>query len=267
MALITSSRNPAVKYVRSLERARLRQADGVYLVEGVRLVHEALTSGQRATLALYDPALLSRSTVGSSLLERLPRWADRAHEVDGRLLRAAGQTETPSGVVAVLRSPEREPLETHARDQFGVILDRVADPGNAGTILRTADAAGAGYVVTLPGSVDLFSPKVVRAGMGAHFRLPLYSGVSWNEVSTALREASLVALDAHAATSIYEFQWPQRTGLIVGSEAHGLSRQAEPHLHHRVRIPMKPGVESLNAAVAASIVIYSALGASLLSDA
>jgi TrmH family RNA methyltransferase len=237
----------------------VRQIEGVYLVEGVRLVNEALATGQTATLAIYDPDTLSRSEPGAALLAQLPHWAERSYQVDARVLRAAAQTETPSGVVAAIRRPQADPLETHRDDQLGLILDRLSDPGNAGTILRTADAAGAGFVATLPGSVDLFAPKVVRAGMGAHFRVPLYSSIPWSELDAARGEASCVAIEARTGESLYTFRWPERVSLLVGSEAHGISPESRERVDARVHIPMKSGVESLNAAVAASIVIYSAL--------
>jgi TrmH family RNA methyltransferase len=260
---LTSTRNPVVKYVRSLERAQARRTEGVYLAEGVRLVGDALAHRQEAVLALYDPELLARTTAGSQLLAELHRWAERTYEVDERVLAAATQTDTPAGVLVVLRRQPPAPLSAHARDRFGVILDRLSDPGNAGTILRTADAAGVDFVVTLPDSVDLFAPKVVRAGMGAHFRLPVYPGIPWSELDAQLRDISLIALDARGDRSLYDFTWPQMTGLVVGSEAHGLSPDSEARVAHCVRIPMKGGVESLNAAVAASIVLYAALGPSI----
>ena len=232
----------------------------MYLVEGVHLVREAVDSGQRATIALFDPALLSRSTAGSLLLDQLPAWAERSYEVDERVLSAAAQTETPAGVLAVLSRPATGPLARHERDRFGLILDRLADPGNVGTILRTADAVGVDYVVALAGTVDVLAPKVVRAGMGAHFRLPLYRADSFEQVASALPQTTWVAMEASGSESLYGFSWPERTGLVVGSEAHGVGPKVAELVAHRVRIPMRSGVESLNAAVAASIVLYWALG-------
>jgi TrmH family RNA methyltransferase len=263
---ITSRHNPVVKYVRSLERASVRREEGVFLVEGVRLVQEAWQTGQFATIALYDPDLLRRSAAGTSLLGQLPRWAESAHEVDAHVLTAAAQTEHPSGVLAVLRMREEPPLATHDADHFGVILDAVSDPGNTGTIVRTAAAAGVNYLLALGGSADLYSPKVVRAGMGAHFRLPLYQHISWDDIASSLPDVTLVATDARADQSIYGFEWPQRSALVIGAEAYGLSRAALAQSPARVRIPMTRGVESLNAAVAASIVIYSALGPEISSE-
>jgi RNA methyltransferase, TrmH family len=260
---ISSTQNSVVKYVRSLERTQARQEAGAYLVEGVRLVQEALRTRQKVTVALFEPAALSRSEQGSLLLNALPHWAAKAYEVDERVLKSAAQTETPAGVVVVLELPSVENLNRHENDHLGVILDRLADPGNVGTIIRTASAAGAGYVVSLPGTVDLFAPKVVRAGMGAHFRLPLYSLLSWREVSTALANTSFVGMDVDGKERLYDFAWPKRAALIVGSEAGGISEEVSKELTALISIPMKPGTESLNAATATAVVLYSALGDSL----
>ena len=258
--LITSPRNPIVKYVRSLERSRVRQEEGVYLVEGIRLVREALDSRQHATLALYDPDALGRTPAGAALAPQLGRWAERCHEVDQHVLSVAAQTETPAGVLAVLRRPESDRLAGHAGDRLGLILDCLADPGNVGAILRTAAAAGVDYAVSLPGTVDLFAPKVVRAGMGAHFRLPLYPDISWQELAVALPDVPMIAIDAGGSDLVQDVSWPAQMSLVVGNEAHGLSTEAQERVTLRVRIPMRSGVESLNAAVAASIVIYVASG-------
>lgn len=260
---ISSTRNPVVRYIRELDRAATRRAEGVYLAEGVRLLTEAIDTGQQATIVLYDPAALNRSSAGSFLLSRIPAWAERSYEVDARVLSAAAQTEHPAGVLAVLRFPTEPPLPSRAQTQLGVVLDTVADPGNAGTILRTAAAAGVGYVIALAGSADLFAPKVVRAGMGAHFRLPLYWGMTWDALRAVLADVGTVALDVGAGQSIYAFEWPERAMLVVGSEAHGLSSDVRAGVKDFIHIPMRAGVESLNASVAAAIVIYSHLGASI----
>lgn len=257
---ITSTRNPTVAFLRELQRPAERRRRGLYVAEGVLLVREAVTSAQSAAIALYDPALLTRSEAGSFLLETLPTWADAAHEADARVLAAAGQTDAPSGVIAALRLPEQGALASHAGQPFGLVLDGLVDPGNAGTILRTASAAGVDYVVATAGSVDLFAPKVVRAGMGAHFRLALHNRVTWSDVRSSLPESNFVAMDPLADDSIYAFSWPQPLALVVGSEAHGLSREAAGSVDFRVRIPMRRGTESLNAAVAASVVMYHVLG-------
>jgi len=255
---ITSTHNTAIRYVRSLERAAVRHVEGVFVAEGIRLIREAVASGQSATLALYDRDVLAGSGPGTELLRALPSWADRSYEVSAQVMARASQTATSSGVLAVIRRQSPAPFAA-CDSVFGVVLDRLNDPGNAGAIVRTADALGADYVATLPGSVDLFSPKVVRAGMGAHFRLPLYPQLSWEDIMREGR-CTAVAASSRGDESIDGFEWPQSTVLVIGNEAHGLSKEVDVSVSRRVHIPMRGGVESLNASVAAAILMYAALG-------
>jgi TrmH family RNA methyltransferase len=237
----------------------VRREQGLFVAEGVRLIGEAVATGQEAEIVLYDPEALSRTQAGEALMSVLSGWSAQVYEADARVLAAAAQTDTPAGVVAALRFPSPGPLHEHAHDRLGLILDRLADPGNAGTILRTAAAAGAGYVVTTSGTVDLFAPKVVRAGMGAHFRLPLYDDISWDVIDGELTGVQLVVAEIEGSVSVFEYAWPEVAALVVGSEAHGLSDEAKARTTAAVSIPMQPGVESLNASVAASIIMYLAL--------
>jgi RNA methyltransferase, TrmH family len=256
---LTSTQNPIVKYVRSLDRAVVRRTDGVYLVEGIRLTSEALDTGQVATHLLYDPSLLERTEEGSNLLGRLSAWHAPMYEVTGHILDAVSDTESPAGIAAVLKRPPEPNIDELRTARFGIVLDRVADPGNAGTIVRTAAAVGADYVVAAPGSADLYSAKALRAGMGGHFRLRVFSA-EWHQLTTALEEVTVISCEAHAGASVYEAEWPFPLALLVGSEAHGLSEEAASIAKYAVRIPMAAGVESLNASVAAAIVMYQALG-------
>lgn len=263
---LTSTHNPIVKYVRSLERAAVRHAQREYVAEGVRLLRDAISTGQTARIVLYDPESLRRSPAGARLLTDIPSWGLETYDVDPHVLKAASHTETPAGVLAVLALPTVPPLEAQRGARFGVVLDTVSDPGNAGTIARTARAVGAEFLVSTGASVDLFGPKVVRAGMGAHFTLPLYTGVEWEDLKSAVNDTSFVAASIDGEHSMYEFRWPDRSALVVGSEAHGLSPQAVSHIDARVRIPMMAGVESLNASIAAGILMYAARAPILSSE-
>jgi TrmH family RNA methyltransferase len=140
-----------------------------------------------------------------------------------------------------------------------LVLDGVADPGNAGTLLRAAAGAGATAVLATRGTVDLFSPKVVRAGAGAHFLLPLRTGLDWEAVSRALPGGCRVLLaDAGAATPYWEADWRGPTAVVVSSEAHGASAGAAQRADVRVGVPVR-GIESLNVAVAGSVLLFEAV--------
>nr|MDA8219818.1 RNA methyltransferase [Dehalococcoidales bacterium] len=141
---------------------------------------------------------------------------------------------------------------------ISLLLDGVQDPGNLGTILRTAEAAAARPVLLAPGTVDAYAPKVVRAAMGAHFRLPLVSG-DWDELEPYLRGRTVWAAEVREGTPYYEVDWTQPSAIVVGSEAHGLSTQARKLATGRLTIPMAGRAESLNAAIATAIVLFEAL--------
>jgi TrmH family RNA methyltransferase len=257
--LLTSTHNSTIKFVRSLQRAAVRRESGFYLAEGVRLVREAVDSGQRCPTVLRDSESLARTPEGVQLSESLNGWAAEVHDVAPHVMKAVAGTETPPGVLAVLEFPRWGPLAEHSGNRFGVILDAVSDPGNAGTIARTGLAFGIDYLVTTPGSADLFSPKVVRAGMGAHFRLPMYQHVPWPNIGGTLT-TTFVAASADGEMLLADLQWPDRFALVIGSEAHGLSPASHSWVRVRVRIPMQPAVESLNASVAAGVLMYAAAG-------
>jgi TrmH family RNA methyltransferase len=163
-------------------------------------------------------------------------------------------TETPQGVLAVATFPQIEPKESG----LAMVLDGVRDPGNLGTILRTAEAAGVGQVVTLRGTVDLFSPKVVRGAMGAHFRLPIRADCMWEEMETLLEGKRVLLADASGGTPYDQVDWTAPTTLIVGGEAHGAGRKARALGDERVTILIEGDAESLNVAVATGILLFEA---------
>ena len=261
--LIVSLSNPIVKRLRLLQERRGRTQQGLFLVEGVRLVEEALESGAQPDTVLVAPAMLSATARGRALLQRLlhQRGLPPPLEVTPAVLRHVADTETPAGIVVALPlGPAHALADLPRRAGLALVLDGVQDPGNAGTILRTAAAAGVDAVVALAGCVDLYAPKVVRAGMGAHFRLALAVDVDPTTLPSwlASRGQALLA-DASAAQSIYDADLRGPATLIVGSEAHGAVRTEELPELRRVAIPMPGAMESLNVAVATAIILFEVL--------
>jgi TrmH family RNA methyltransferase len=254
-SLITSTHNQHVAWCRTLHRTRTRREAGAFLIEGVRLAWEALDAGIEPVLALYDGSALVGSESGTRLVERLAALPN-AYEANRMALAAAAETRTPQGVVLAAGQPVAEPLG--GVEQLLLVLDGLADAGNAGTILRSAAAAGLSTVVFAGDSVDPWIGKVVRSGAGAHFRVRIVES-TWGDLTPHLgRYAQVLAADASAAASMYDVSWIMPTAVIVGSEAHGLSAEAREMGVTRVRIPMAGGVESLNAAMAASIILFEA---------
>ncbi len=253
--MITSTANERIKYVRSLHRAEVRRREKSYIVEGVRLVEDALRSGLHPKLVLIEPDQLEKSARGRRLLDHLRSF--QPIHVSERVLEYAADTVTPQGVVAVVPYPEVK--EAKELGPLVLVLDGIADPGNAGTMLRSAEASGVATVVLTPDCVDVFSPKVVRAAMGAHFRLTLLPELKWTDIVRVLDGRPIWVADMEKGPAYFEVDWTKESALVIGSEAHGASEEAERSATGFVHIPMVGRAESLNAAIAASIILFEAL--------
>lgn len=219
------------------------------MVEGVRLVEEALYAGWQAQLVIHTPDLNPR---GRLLVEEFFNKGVAIEEVTPQVMHQASGTETPQGLLAVL-SQKSLPLP-QALD-LAFIPDAVRDPGNLGSMLRTACAAGVQAVFLPPGSVDAFSPKVVRSGMGAHFRLPVLN-LDWDEIECHLEPLKVYLAAAGAGIPYWDADFSTPLALIIGGEAEGAGQQAQCLANEAVCIPMPGGGESLNAAAAGAVLLY-----------
>lgn len=252
MPMITSSQNPKIKQVRALQaRAKARREAGEFVIEGVRLAEEAVQAGWTPNLVLYGEGLGER---GQNLVEKLQAEGVLVEQVAPHVMKAASDTQTPAGLLLVL------PVATNPLPReldFVLVLDQVRDPGNLGAILRSAAAAGVGAVLMPPGSVDPWGPKVLRSAMGAHFRLPVQS-LAWDEIGAQCEVHDLrVYLAAAGEGQVYsEADFTPPLALIIGGEAKGAGRRAQNLTDARVHIPMPGDVESLNAGVAAGILLF-----------
>ena len=252
MTVITSSQNPKIKLVRALlGRAKERREAGAFVVEGVRLVEEAERGGWEFRFALYDESLNDR---GKLIIEGLTVRSIEVDEVSQSVMKSLSETETPQGILAVL---ELNQLPITNSPDFLLIPDQVRDPGNLGTLLRTGAAAGVQAVLLPPETTDAFAPKVVRSGMGAHFRLPIHS-MTWEEIRRKTRDLQVYLADMDGK-SYWETDLRQPLALIIGGEAEGASEAARNLATQRVSIPMAGHVESLNASVAGSVLMFEVL--------
>ena len=248
--MLTSTKNPRIQHIRALQaRARTRREYGQFVVEGVRLVEEALQVGWRPELLLYTADLSPR---GLELIDAFQESGSQVQPVSPAVMRAASDTQTPQGILAVLPIPTSE---LPAKADFLVLADQMRDPGNLGTILRTALAAQVDAVLLPPGSVDPFSPKVVRSAMGAHFRLPILQ-LGWRQIYAALKPVHAYLADSGAGQAYTQANLRTPLALVIGSEAAGARPQAIKASDSRLHIPMPGNAESLNAAVAAAILMF-----------
>ena len=247
--MITSSQNPRIKLARALlGRAKERRQERAFVAEGIRLVEEAETQDWKFRFVLYDASLNER---GSSLIERLLSRDIDVEEVSEPLMKSLSDTETPQGILAVL---ELAQLPVSDSPGFVLIPDQIRDPGNLGTLLRTAAAAGVQAVFLPPETTDAFAPKVVRSGMGAHFRLPIQA-MKWEKIRRETKDLQIYLADMDGKPC-WETDLRQPLALIVGNETEGASEEAQQLESQKISIPMAGNVESLNASVAGSVLMF-----------
>ena len=247
--MITSSQNPKLKLVRALQgRAKERREAGMFVIEGVRLAEEAVKSNWPFRFVLYSDGLSER---GNELLNTLTAKQIEVEEISGDLLQNVSETETPQGILAVLDVTQ---LPMTNSPDFLLIADQIRDPGNLGALLRTAAAAGVQAAILPPETTDAFAPKVLRSGMGAHFRLPIHS-MTWEEIRECIKNMQVHLADTNGK-SCWKTDLRQALALIIGGEAEGAGEEARNLATHRISIPMPGAVESLNAAVAGSVLMF-----------
>ncbi|HEY3398775.1 MAG TPA: RNA methyltransferase [Armatimonadota bacterium] len=256
---IDSAQNQHVKLFRSLAQSKHRRETGLFALEGRRLIAEAVRARADMLWAAYSP----EHFVGpeeDQLLGELMRSGLELHEMGPRALTAMTHTESPPGIVAVAKipAPPTDLAATLPERAWLLGLWELRDPGNMGTMIRTAHALGGAAVVAVGGCVDFYDPKVVRASAGSLLHLPLVKVHNLYALrdSLAAWQASLVTAAMSAEQACDEADYPARTVLLVGSEAHGLPEEVEVAAQLQVRIPMPGGAESLNAAVAAGIIAF-----------
>jgi tRNA G18 (ribose-2'-O)-methylase SpoU len=262
--LITSLRNPRVKYLRSLRLRKYREQEGRYLIEGIRIVEEALTLGAPIEALVYAPELLvserARTLVGA--VDPADRLA-----LSGEVMATLSDRDQPQGIAALVRIQD-PPLAAipWSEDLLVVVAHQLRDPGNLGAIVRTADAAGASGVVVVEPSVDLYDPQTVRATMGSLFALPIVrledeAGLErWYE---ELRGTSLpllvVASSAHGQVLYHDVDYGRPAVLLLGSERRGLPEGIKQGADVVVRLPLAGRATSLNVSAAAAVLIYEIL--------
>ena len=241
---------------RDLQRRKARERQGLFVAEGTRTVEELLRSPVQVRAALIGPGL-AETPRGAHVAQALHERRIPTEEVGDREFTSAAGTESPQGVLAIGVVPERHLAELPAADSLRLlVLDAVQDPGNVGTILRTAAALGATATFSLPGTVDLWNAKVVRSAMGTHFQHLCISG-TWDELDTFRRERSIAVWAADATgTSLDGLEAPPRLALVLGNEGAGLSSLSRGRADKLVALPIAASVESLNVAVAAGILLY-----------
>lgn len=259
--LISARSNPLAQQIRRLRQRKARQESGLFLVEGLHPVGEAIAAGWQVEALVYAPSLLT-SEFGWRLVETQTQRGGRCVAFQADLFASLTEKENPQGILAIVHQQEKSLAELSPTSvRFGVALVSPQDPGNVGAVLRTLDAVGADGLFLLDGGVDAYHPSAVRASMGAIFWETLASA-SFSAFAAWAREHGylLVGSSAHADVSYRILRWDgQPTILVLGSEQKGLTPEQKQACDVVVSIPMRGRASSLNLAVAAGILLYQML--------
>jgi TrmH family RNA methyltransferase len=253
--MITSPSNNRIKEARKLQRRRERHAQGQVLIEGVRLVRDAWLAGVTLHHVFYAPELLGEQEATVALIQELAAAGIELVPCSASVFATLSETVTPQGIAATVALPQ---LPVPMPRTLTLLLDQVRDPGNAGTLLRSAAAAGVELTLFGPETVDPFNEKVMRAGMGAHFRTPIRTLERWDEAKAWLDDHQpLYVAEATGELAYDEVDWTLGATLVIGGEANGASEWVRQRAT-AISIPMQGATESLNAAVAGSVILFEA---------
>jgi TrmH family RNA methyltransferase len=260
MIRLTGSGNPVIKEVRSLRNRSAREEKGLYFIEGYRFVAEALKASADIIYIIVSETFLAGHGK-EDLTGMVEQSSIRCYVVPDHMFESISDTKNPQGILAVLRLDRKKPGEAGFGNGMLVIMDMVMDPGNMGTIIRTADAAGCAGIIVTDGCVDVFNPKVLRSTMGSIFHIPVYHCGSVEETLKKVKESGFLILASHleGSTGIFDVDLTGNIALVIGNEAGGISEAAVQSADLLVKIPMEGGAESLNVSVAAGIMMFEAV--------
>lgn len=255
-SLITSIHNPIIQHVKSLHQKNKRDKLNQLFIEGYRIVKDAFERN-----AVFE-FVVTKDTTNNNDVEELLSIAEnrgiKIHNTTEKVFNELSDTKTPQGILAVIHKPQYDLHTLFQTDNaFFILLENLQDPGNMGTIIRTADAAGVTGVIVSKGSVDIYNPKVLRATMGSIFHLPIV-GVDEIEVMIArLKNNNFNVYAAHLEgnSNCFEVDMTHKTAIVIGNEANGISDKVAKQCQ-LIKIPMLGKAESLNASVSAAIITY-----------
>lgn len=251
---ITSADNKKLKLMSLAAVKKGREKHGVFLVEGRRITEEAVEYA--ADRIKYIFVSNTFAVNNNSFVCGLDAAGFSVYTVSDKLFRAVSDTTTPQGIAALIEIPVSKPESADKLERV-LILDGVSEPGNMGTIIRTAEAAGIDAIYLMKGCADIYNPKVVRSTMGSIFRMRFVNACFDDAAELKKHGFEVVASALDDSVDLYEHPYSNRCAVIIGNEAHGVSDELSGLSDIKIRIPMQGRIESLNAAVAAGILMYT----------
>lgn len=254
MQVITSKDNELVKNIKKLKDKKYRDQEHKYVIEGIKLIEEAIAENAKIDIIVVCEDCVKNEEIDSKLLYEVAKY--NCIYVSQRVFETITDVKNPQGILAVIKKEEADSSIDFSEDLI-VILDKVQDPGNLGTILRTVDSIGIKQIIVTEGTGDIFNPKVVRSTMGAIFRVKVIEIDDINKTVNEIKKHKFKVISTSLKTeeSIYDIKY-EKSAIVIGNEANGVSENLLNLSDKLVKIPMIGKTESLNASVATGIVLY-----------
>lgn len=255
---ITSSSNKHIKYIKLLHKRKYREKNDEFIVEGLRIIEHAINNDAKISGVYYSDEITNTDR-GRRLIERMSLEGVNLYKVSEKIFKEISTTDTPQGILGVVKRKHYSLRDVIDKEKFLlIILDRLRDPGNVGTIIRTADAAGVDAVAVLKGTVDIYNSKTIRSTMGSIFTLPIIHVEDTASIISALKlcKADIISTTLGAEKYHFEVEYGSKNAVIIGNEAEGISHELIRHSNIKVKIPVIGNAESLNASIASGIIMY-----------
>lgn len=254
MQVITSKDNEKVKQIRKLKEKKQRDLEGLFIIEGIKLIQEAIQENAEIDTIVVCEDCMKDDKIQQQLLYEIAKY--ECIYVSEKVFNLMTDVTNPQGILAVVKKENQE-SEINYKEDILVVLDGIQDPGNLGAILRTIDSANLSQIVLSKNSADPYNPKVVRSTMGAIFRINI---IESENLITTLKDAKkhkfeILATSLEDSKSIYEIDYKKKV-IVIGNEANGVSKEVLDIAEQKIKIPMLGKTESLNASVATGIVVY-----------
>lgn len=255
---ITSLSNKHIKHIRMLHKRKFREKNNEFIIEGLRIIEHGINNNANIS-AVYYGEEIAKTNRGRALLDKIIHSNIDLYKVNEKILKEISTTDNSQGIIGVVKIKTYDLNDIIDRDKFIlVILDRLQDPGNVGTIIRTADSAGIDGIIALKGTVDIYNSKTIRSTMGSIFTLPvIYIDEAWeiiNELKS--RDVDIIATTLQAEKYHFQANYRNKSAVIIGNEANGISDDLVELSNLKVKIPIIGKAESLNASIASGIIMY-----------
>ena len=255
--IITSKDNETIKHIKKLKEKKYREEYGEFIVEGIKMIEEAISENAKIKSIIICDDCKTTGSIPNDLMYEIAKL--NCIYVAEKIFNSITEVTNPQGIMAIIEKVENKENEIDFKQENFLILDNIQDPGNIGTILRTADSLNMKQIIISKGTADIYNPKVVRSTMGAIFRIKVIESENLAKVIKEMKKhkISVYATDLKTDKSIYDVNY-LKAAIVIGNEANGVSKEVLEEASDRIKIPMIGKTESLNAAVATSIILYEA---------